>query len=289
MDESTPQPPSPDQSPPSEAPPGRPDRSAAVDPSTESRLAPDVEQQVRDLLAEAAPIGPMPDAVGARITRALAAEARLRRLRSSSLPPVPRRPAQADRSADDDVLTPLIRQRQRPRPLLAAAAVAAAAAVVAVGGSALHLSTRPSGPAVAVAGSAPTGNALSSSPSPSGSGGPPGPPPTVHIQLSTTAYDAGNLVVRAGELLVSPSTPLREGAAEAPTLGPIATEIGLAACLEALQAPTPDAVHADLATYAGQPAAIIVVTRDGASTAYAVRRSCTTGNPQLLHDPAPLR
>jgi hypothetical protein len=119
--------------------------------------------------------------------------------------------------------------------------------------------------------------------------GPSSRPPSVHIQLSTTAYDAGNLVARAGELLAAPSTPLREGAAEAPTLGPIATEIGLAACLEALQTPTPDAVHADLATYAGQPAAIIVITSDGASTAYAVRRSCTTGDPQLLHDPTPLR
>jgi hypothetical protein len=219
----------------------------------------------------------MPDAVEARITRALADEARAQRRSRSSVPPMPPvpRPAQADH----DVLTPLLRQRQRPRPLLAAAAVAAAAALVAVGGSALHLGARPSGPAVAVARSAPTESLPRSSP---------GSVPMVHIQLGTTAYDAGNLVARAGELLASPSAPLREGAAEAPALGPIATEIGLASCLEALQAPMADAVFADLATYAGEPAAIIVVTSDGASTAYAVRRSCTTGDPQILHDATPL-
>lgn len=266
MDESTNQPPSPDQSPPSSG-----TSSGHGDAVPGGHLAPELELRVRDLLAAAAPTEPMPEAVEARITRALADEAAARRRRTSPLhpvPPVPRRPGQADH----DVLTPLIRQRQRPRPLLAAAAVAAAAALVAVGGSALHLSASSSGPPVAVAGSAPTRTALA----------------TVHIQLSTTAYDAGNLVVRAKELLASPSTPLREGAAEAPALGPIATEIGLASCLEALQAPTPDAVSADLATYAGQPAAIIVVTSGGVSTAYAVRRSCTTGDAQVLHESTPL-
>ena len=265
MDESTNQPPSPDQSPSSGTPSGH------VDAVPGPHLAPEVELRVRDLLAAAAPAGPMPEAVEARITRALADEAAARRRRTSPLhpvPPVPRRPGQADH----DVLTPLIRQRQRPRPLLATAAVAAAAALVAVGGSALHLSARSSGPPVAAAGSAPTRSAWG----------------TVHIQLSTTAYDAGNLAVRAQELLASPSTPLREGAAEAPALGPIATEIGLASCLEALQAPTPEAVSADLAMYAGQPAAIIVVTSGGVRTAYAVRRSCTTGDAQVLHDATPL-
>lgn len=237
------------------------------------RLAPEVEAQVRDLLASSAEAGPMPEAVEARILQALSAEAHTWRPADHRVPPIPRRLGQTDH----DVLSPLIRQRQRPRTLFAAAAVAAAAAVVAVGGSTLHLNERSGETAVAVAASPPT---------PSSPG--PGTDPRVHIQLSTTAYDASNLTTRARTLLASPGAPLRDGAAEAPSLGPIATRIGLASCLRALGVTSPEAVSADLATYAGEPAAIIVVTDDGRTTAYAVRRSCTTDAPEVLLGATPV-
>jgi hypothetical protein len=143
-----------------------------------------------------------------------------------------------------------------------------------VGGSALHLATRPSGSAVAVVGTAPTGTSATSSDR----------APRVHIQLRRTAYDATTIASQARALLTAPGTPLREGAAESPSLGPIATEIGLTSCLRALGEREPDSV----ATYAGEPAAIIVVTMDGSSTAYAVRRHCTTGDSQVLLGPTPV-
>jgi hypothetical protein len=216
----------------------------------------------------------MPQTVESRIARALSDEADTRQTGVTASPPVPRRPGQADH----DVLSPLIRQRQRPRTLFAAAAVAAAAAVVAVGGSALHLNERAGDSAVAIAGSTPTEAPPATT----------GRVPLVHIQLSTTAYDATNLTARARDLLTSPRAPLRDGAAEAPSLGPIATQIGLASCVRALGVTSLDAVSADLATYAGEPAAIIVVTNDGAATAYAVRRSCTTDSPELLLGATPV-
>jgi hypothetical protein len=262
--------------------PDQPDQPLELEPS----LDPDVEAQVRSLPASL-PAPTMPSGVEDRILLALAAERAAGGGHRASggaarVPAVPHRAGQADH----DVLTPLIRQRQRPRPLLAAAAVAAAAAVVAVGGSALHLNKRPSGSAAAIVASSPT--AVTSATEPGASTRPATGGPTVHIQLSRTAYDASTIAAQARRLLASPATPLREGAAESPSLGPIATEIGLASCLAALGEREPDFVAADLATYAGEPAAIIVVTNAGTSTAYAVRRHCTTGDAQVLLGATPV-
>lgn len=240
----------------------------------EPALPPDVDDRVRALLAAGGASTPaMPDAVEERILSALKDETR-RAPGAARVPEIPRRTPPTDHKA----VQPLLRRQQRPQPLLAAAAVAAAAAVVAVGGSALHLATRPSGSAVAVVGTAPTGTSATSSDR----------APRVHIQLSRTAYDATTIASQARALLTAPGTPLREGAAESPSLGPIATEIGLTSCLRALGEREPDSVSADLATYAGEPAAIIVVTMDGSSTAYAVRRHCTTGDSQVLLGPTPV-
>ena len=48
------------------------------------------------------------------------------------------------------------------------------------------------------------------------------------------------------------------------------------------------AVSADLATFDGRPAVVVVVTRAGASTAWAVERSCSTGTPGVLKDATPV-
>lgn len=264
------------------------------DPKTEpnDQAAPDLDdavaEQVRSLLAEASS-APMPPEVEARVLAALDAE-RTRPVAGARVAEVPRRPA----LSDPTVLHPGLRRREPSRPILAAAAVAAAAAVVAVGGSALHLSQRSPGPAVAVVAATPTGSAPSpgsSMPTTAATTTPrttPGAAPRVHIQLSSTAYDATTLPGLARALLGTPGVPLREGAAEAPSLGPVATEIGLRACLGALGAPDGDAVSADLATYAGEPAAIIVVTTGDSSIAYAVRRHCTTGDAQVLLGATPV-
>lgn len=244
-------------------------------------LPPSADEQVRALLAAAAAsTPPMPEAVEQRVLLALHEEARRSRA-AARIPEIPRHTP----ASDLDVAHLLFRQQRRPRPLLAAAAVAAAVGVVAAGGSALHLATRPSGSAVAVIGTSPRDASPTTGSSSTGSSE---TEARVHIQLSRTAYDAATLASGARGLLTSPGTPLREGAAEAPSLGPIATEVGLASCLGALGARPSDSVSVDLATYAGEPAAVIVVTIDGSSTAYAVRRHCTTGDAQLLLGPTPV-
>lgn len=255
-------------------------------PGQEPELDPTVEAHVRELLAAVPDPGPMPEKVAQRIETLLTDEVALR---------VDRGPlTQADH--DLAVLAPLIRQRQRPRPLFALAAVAAAAAVVAVGGSALHLNKRANG--VASLGSAsatvatPTAPSVTPTVGPSGTGtiGPPVGPskPNLHIQLSTTDYTASTLAGRARAMLTRPDAPIGVLAAEAPTLGPIATEVGLESCLRAHSLPTDVPVHVDLATYEGQPAAVIVVTQDGASTVRVVERTCQTGRPALLADATPV-
>ncbi len=245
-------------------------------------LPPDVDEQVRALLAAAsASTQPMPEAVEERVLMSLREEARRSRT-AASIPELPRHAS----AVDLDVPHLVLRHQRRPRhqrPLLAAAAVAATVAVVAAGGSAL-LATRPSGSAVAVIGASPTGTSPTTGSRSTGST----EAERVHIQLSRTAYDAANLASQARRLLTSPSTPLREGAAEAPSLGPIATEIGVASCLGALGVRPSGSVSVDLATYAGEPAAVIVVTVDGASRAYAVRRHCTTGDAQVLLGATPV-
>jgi hypothetical protein len=257
------------------------------DPTLNAALDPEVDARVRALLADDTPDpGPMPRDVSDRIAAALADEARLRVVRGplpdAGEPPVADM-AGSGRDVSGEVgggigartgdsVMPL-ENRRGPRPWVAVAAVAAAAALMAVGASALHLTQRPS-PAAVVAGITPT----SISPS---------APADPHIQLSTTDYRASTFGAQARALIDHPATPLSDLAAESPSLGPIATPVGLASCLDAL-ATGPGAVNLDLATFEGRPAAIIVVTRDGTSTAYAVERSCAPGNVTALAGATPV-
>lgn len=243
------------------------------------QLDPAVDERVRALLADAggpAETGPMPTEVSERIEAALADEARLR-VGRGPLPSAGDSPV-ADMAGRGGGVVPLQPRRQQ-RPWVAVAAVAAAAAVVAVGASALHVTKRPN-PAAVVVGDTRTPEATTSATTP---GAEPGP----HIQLSTTDYDAATLAAKARELLDHPATPLPDLAAESPSLGPIATPIGLASCLDALAA-GPGEVSLDLATFGGRPAAIIVVTHGGTSTAYAVERSCAPGNVTAFTDATPV-
>jgi hypothetical protein len=77
-------------------------------------------------------------------------------------------------------------------------------------------------------------------------------------------------------------------AAESPTIGPIATEVGLRSCLTALTGEPFTAVTADLGSFDGKPAAVVVLTTDAGHTAYAVQRSCSTGHPARLAGPVSL-
>lgn len=239
------------------------------------RLDPDVEAHVVALLAAAPDVGPMPERFARRIEAALADEVRLR------VDPGPLSGVDRDR----DVIGPLLSHRRQPTSRMAVAAVAAAAAVVAVGGSALHATKRPNG-AAAIRDTVST--AAPSSPTATGASAPATAIGNPHIQLSTTAYDAGNLALGARRLLQSPVTPLDPLAAEAPAIGPIGTPVGLASCLDALGVTDADAVSADIATFQGRPATVVVVTRAGRATAWAVERSCSRGAPGILADATPV-
>ena len=268
---------------------------APDDAEPDSRLDPELDSHVRALLAAAPDPGPMPAAVSDRIAAALHEEGRLR-VERGPVPasgPSPEADASTPHQGAGAVLPMPSRpdRANRPRPVYLVAAVAAAAVVVAAGASALHLTKRPNGAAAigdsysSPASSTSTAPAAPSTPAPTNGG--------LHVQLSRTAYTAGTLAAGARALLDHPGPPLRDLAAESPGIGPIATPIGLESCLEAIGAidaahPAPDAVSVDLATFDGKPAAVLVVTRAGASTAWAVERSCTTGTPGVLQKATPV-
>lgn len=239
--------------------------------ATAALIDPVIDAQVTALLAEAPEAAPMPDAVADRVGAALAAESRARAERAG------RAELQAS-DHDDGGVTQLWSRARRNTPGYAAAAVAAAAGVIAVGGTALHANKRPDSAAALgdFHGSRTVKSAVKA------------PSPGVHIQLSTTAYDPGNVAVKARELLSRPGPEIGPLDAESPTTGPLATPDGLAACLSALGEADPTAVSADLATYDGAPAAVIVVTKGSASTAWVVERSCAPDAAGLIASAIPV-
>lgn len=252
--------------PPEQSSPARPRTPSDELPSPD--LDPEVDAEIRALLAGLPDPGPMPAVLARRIEGALADEKRLRLARG----------ALAGLDPDADVLAPLIRQRQRPKPWLAAAAVAAAAAVIAVGGSALHLN-REANPVAAVG--------VTTTPSPSGSTSP-APATGMHVQQSTTDYHPGTFAGQVRSLLADPGAPMPDGPPEAPAVGPLASAAGLTSCLDALGEFPPYRVTADLALYRGEPAAIVAVTRGQQTIGYAVGRGCRPGNTMILRDATPI-
>ena len=270
------------------------------DEGPEPHIDAHLDARVRELLADAPDPGPMPAEVAERISRALLHAAQLR------VDPGPLAPGSSKHSPDGPdggpgpgggTVLAMPSRAGRPKPIYLAAAVAAAVAVVAVGASALHLTKRPNG-AAAIGDTYSSGASTSPSSGPSSapSGAQSSPPATrsgLHIQLSTTAYSPGTLAAQARTLLDHPGQPIGDLAAESPAVGPIATPTGLESCLRAIGArdgadPAPEAVSADLATFDGRPAVVVVVTRAGVSTAWAVERSCTTGAPGVLEGATPV-
>jgi hypothetical protein len=120
--------------------------------------------------------------------------------------------------------------------------------------------------------------------SPQGSTG--GSAGSVHVQVSSTAYTKDGLAAGAQTLIASPGPDASVG--DAPSAGPLVTQAGAAACVSALGASDAGAVSIDLATYEGQPAAIVVVRRSDSTTVYAVQRDCGDGDAGILQDPVPV-
>ena len=101
--------------------------------------------------------------------------------------------------------------------------------------------------------------------------------------MSSTAYTKDGLIAGAQTLIASPGPDASVG--DAPSAGPLVTQAGAASCVNALGASDAGAVSIDLATYEGQPAAIVVVRRSDSTTVYAVQRDCGNGDPGIIQDP----
>ena len=244
---------------------------------------------MRALLSSLPEPGPMPDDLVARITASLAEEQE-RRPVVRPLPEVP------------------VHEVARPhRPLWRTAGLAAAAAaVIGVGAGSLLTHTAPGELGALFGGSG--NNSVSSAAgasnyegsqadSRSGDAVAPKVEPsssdkalaaTVSIHHTARAYTSGAFDTQAAALLASPGDQAAPYGAEAPSIGPIGTEIGLRSCLSALTTDAYTTATADLGTFDGQPAAVVVLTTGAGHTAYAVQRSCSTGHPALLMGPVHL-
>jgi hypothetical protein len=105
------------------------------------------------------------------------------------------------------------------------------------------------------------------------------------IYASGTAYTRGGFPQQVRAFLAHPGTPLAPLAAESPAIGPAGTPRGLAPCLALLRLDPAAQVSADVASFDGEPAVVVVVHTVTAQIAYAVDRRCTTGAGAVLTGP----
>jgi hypothetical protein len=173
--------------------------------------------------------------------------------------------AEGNQPPGERTVVPFVRRRW---PMVGVAA--AGVAVLAIAGAVAVNQTR-------------SGSGLASIPAQNGTGGSAG---SVHVQVSTTAYTKDGIVTGAQTLLDSPGPDASVG--DAPSSGPLVTQAGAAACVAALGASDAGAVSIDLASYEGQPAAIVVVRRSDSTVVYAVQRDCGDGDAGVIQDAVPV-
>lgn len=251
---------------------------------------------VRALLSSLPEPEPMPEHVVDRINASLAAEQAERAARMSE--------------TSETSVTPLLsRLRARPaRVLFATAGAAAAVALVAVVGSSLTTvqqaadSTAAGGPLSGVASPPLTeedsrfsAGAARTAPGPAGPQAPAAASGGFEAVQSEVRYTRADFVKQARSLaLASEASSLKR--VEPPTIqgghaaasklaspGPLGTAAGLQACLRAIGADKAQVVRADVSTYEGKPAAVILATTNGKTLAYAVGRQCGPKGAFLLH------
>lgn len=109
------------------------------------------------------------------------------------------------------------------------------------------------------------------------------------IVVSGRAYTGATIARLAEDLIADPtSAPAPTAPAGTATALPIATPAGLVACLKTLGEDDADRVAADIATFNGAPAVIIVTIKNGLKQVYAVDPSCNHGDPMILIGPLPM-
>ncbi len=242
--------------------------------------SPDDDQTgVRALLSALPEPGPMPAYLVERISASLAAEQ-----------------AQRAHSSVGSSVTPMLATRRRPGRLLFVIAGAAAAVVLigvlgttifATNGLTTSSDSAASGArsGAPVAGGAtalrdtaatPPSEAYKAAPNSVAT------PASIQIRVSSVRYTDATFVGQARALRDVLFDFPRPMAAESSTLGPNGSVEGLVDCLSALGAAGAQTVQADLALYEGQPAVIIVATRNGIPTAYVVGRGCSRTHADVL-------
>ena len=105
------------------------------------------------------------------------------------------------------------------------------------------------------------------------------------IYRSNTAYTSTGFTRQVRAFVDHPGSTLQPLAAESPTVGPAGTPIGLQPCLDALHLQPAARVMADLATFDGTPAVVVVASSGTVRTAFAMRRTCTAGHTSPLVGP----
>ncbi|MFL6078443.1 MAG: hypothetical protein ACJ714_00805 [Ornithinibacter sp.] len=251
---------------------------------------------MRALLASLPEPGPMPDDLVARISAALVVEAQ----RGDGIEQMwsldhdadasGARDAGGDTATDAGAQVVPLRRRLGLRHLGVAAAVVG---VLGVGGflvrsvpgdvMAAFGTTAGSSDSAAVAEDAPAADAgkLALVAPPAGSG-------DVVVVMSGVDHAADRLDVTARQLDDGTLDPIADLTAESPAIGPIATPIGARACATALGIPADAGILVDVSEVDGASAAVLVVHSDAGRSAWAVDRSCTSGNTGLIRGPVPL-
>lgn len=103
----------------------------------------------------------------------------------------------------------------------------------------------------------------------------------VRVTQTQTKYSSAGLARQAAALMTSTAPEIEPVQANAQSLGPMATGSGVQDCLRAVAkglVTAPDKVYADLATYDGKPAVIVVAVKGTTSTAWVVSRTCSTAS-----------
>ncbi|MGL5818964.1 MAG: hypothetical protein ACRCYR_15460 [Phycicoccus sp.] len=246
---------------------------------------------IRELLSRLPEPGPMPEHLVARISAALAEEAR-GMAEEARVPPRTAEPgSRAWADAHTGTVVPL-RRRSRWHHVGVAAAVAG---VLGIGG--LVFSSLPGGVEASFgvadesAGSAAREQARQDSGN-GAAGGDAGPADVQDVPTGggyTTAGLGGEARLVAGETMERPVAKPVPGTVDGADAGAVGTPAGALACAQALGDGSWVAVLADIGTVDGRPAAVLVLTdTTGRRTAYAVERSCTVGAPGLIRGPVPV-
>ena len=252
---------------------------------------------MRALLASLPEPGPMPDDLVARISAALAVEAQrgddIDRLWTLHDADEASRPVDGRDDASVDAGAQVVPLRRR----LGLRHLAVAAAVVGVLGLGGFLVKSLPGDVMAAFGTtaASSDSAAGAEDSEAAARGkvalvaPEAGSGDVVVVMSGVDHAADRLDVTARQLDDGTLDPIADLTAESPSLGPIATPIGARACATALGIPADAGILVDVSEVDGASAAVLVVHSAAGRSAWAVDRSCTTGNTGLIRGPVPLR